>query len=161
MMDTNKLYEVAREVWGDDLQINLAVEECAELIVALQHWRRRGPQNDVGEMGCGDVVCGEIADVMILAEQLSVIFGPERVMARKAFKLARLEHRLRASGVDWPLEDHSIDGSCPYCGSPARRFGPSEFCCSAARLEHERDEVLSQLDALRSALVDQVSQSGD
>lgn len=57
-------------------------EECAELILALKHYKR----------GKADkyAVCEEIADVMIMAEQMAMLFGCTEVMEIKNDKLTRL-----------------------------------------------------------------------
>ena len=39
-MDYPKLYRRTLEVWGEQAQYDQAVEECAELIAVLMHYRR-------------------------------------------------------------------------------------------------------------------------
>lgn len=56
------------KAWGVDSQIDLAIEECAELIVALKHFKR--------ERVTPDDVFIEIADVVFMMEELTLIFGP-------------------------------------------------------------------------------------
>ena len=56
------------KAWGVDSQIDLAIEECAELIVALKHFKRE-------RVECDDVFT-EIADVVFMMEELALIFGP-------------------------------------------------------------------------------------
>lgn len=73
--------------FGFKSQKEMAKEECAELIDALcKEVRGRASEEEV---------VTEIADVMIMMEQLALIYGPERVAIEKARKLDRLEHRLR------------------------------------------------------------------
>lgn len=67
-------------------QMDQAVEELAELIVAINH-RRRGRINV-------DALAEEIADVSIMLDQLGRIVGPEIVAAVREKKLARLAERL-------------------------------------------------------------------
>lgn len=76
----------AIEVYGIHAQINMALEEMGELIVALQH-RLRGRVSD-------GPVCEEIADVLIMMEQLSIIFGQKTVRNYYEAKIQRLEQRL-------------------------------------------------------------------
>ena len=64
------IYVKAVETWGVASQINMAIEEMAELIVALQHFKR-------GRNTVGDVV-SEIVDVQIMMHQLHVIFHIQR-----------------------------------------------------------------------------------
>jgi len=82
--ETLNLYARARTVWGSRLQIDMAIEECAELIVALQHAKRSRPAD----------IEDEIADVMIMCEQLSLIFDTTTVSSSRQRKLARLEERV-------------------------------------------------------------------
>lgn len=78
------VYQRAIEKWGPDFQIDMAIEECAELILALRHYGR-------GRAHIADVQ-NEIADVEIMIEQLKIIFG--NTIAYKELKLKRLEKRL-------------------------------------------------------------------
>jgi hypothetical protein len=71
-----------------DAQVNMAIEECAELIVELQHGRR-GRDSDVPS---------EVADVIIMMYQMRVMFGAESVDERIAEKLDRLEGKLAGRG---------------------------------------------------------------
>ncbi len=65
------IYERTIECWGIDNQLSQAQEELAELIVAINHYRRLGCKAN----GAWEHVCGEIADVEIMIEQLKVILG--------------------------------------------------------------------------------------
>lgn len=72
--------------FGNDKQTHKAREECAELIVALYH-------AEDGKIGTGDVIT-EIADVAVMIEQLTQMFGRDRVEAEIARKLERLEREI-------------------------------------------------------------------
>jgi len=75
----------ALDYFGIEMQLDLAQEECAELIVAISHYRRnRVDPNRVAE---------EIADVIIMTEQLRQVFANE-VEAALSCKLLRLESRI-------------------------------------------------------------------
>lgn len=74
--------------YGANAQMDQTIEECAELIVALRHYRR-GKATD-------DDVCGELADVAIMLEQMRIQFGRERFDSAHREKLARLRRRLEA-----------------------------------------------------------------
>ena len=81
-----ELYIEALAKWGPIAQKDMALEELGELIVALQHcWRGRATHDDVIE---------EIADVYIMCDQMSIIFGKDKVQAKKLEKLIRLQKRL-------------------------------------------------------------------
>lgn len=67
-------------------QVAMVVEECSELTNAICKFRR-------GRVGEDDIIT-EIADVMIMCEQLSNYFGKEKVELEKERKLERLKERL-------------------------------------------------------------------
>ena len=67
-------------------QTFMVVEECSELIDAICKFRR-------GRVGNNEIIT-EIADVMIMCEQLSYYFGKEKVELEKERKLERLKERL-------------------------------------------------------------------
>lgn len=73
--------------FGRQAQHAMAIEECAELIVALSHISRdRIPVSELA---------GEIADVQIMLEQLVIMYDcSNAVEAIKRQKLARLARRL-------------------------------------------------------------------
>jgi len=90
-------YAVTREeiltgavnAWGTRAQVNMAIEECGELIVVLMH-RLRGRVTDPN-------VAEEIADVRIMLDQLTLIIGKELVDEAEERKLRRLEERVKAA----------------------------------------------------------------
>jgi len=85
--------EKALETWGEEAQIVMAIEESAELQTALSRlYRGRVDDEDVVE---------EIADLQIMLDQLTLIFGEDRVEEAQVEKLHHLEERLEgASGDD-------------------------------------------------------------
>lgn len=76
----------AIKTFGHQNQIEIAKEELAELIVALSHNRRDRCSNDQ--------VASEIADVLIMCEQLKIMFGTDRVQIAIDEKLERLKGRI-------------------------------------------------------------------
>ena len=72
MKDRLKIYQEALNQWGMDAQINMAIEEMAELISALQHYRRLEKWEHHATL---DDVTDEIADVEIMIQQLKLMFG--------------------------------------------------------------------------------------
>lgn len=86
MTNEKEILQEAINLYGRQAQIDVAVEECAELINAIQKQRRR-------RVGDKEVI-DEIADVRIMTEQLALIFGEQEVEARRQFKLARLQSRM-------------------------------------------------------------------
>lgn len=75
--------------YGLDHQLGKTVEECAELIVAITHWKD-------GKVSREDMVT-EIADVAVMVEQLKLAF-PD-VEAEIARKVERCGKRLESGEV--------------------------------------------------------------
>lgn len=74
------------KAWGSDSQVKMMCEECGELIVAIQqYYRGRTSIEDIAE---------EIADVKIMANQMSLIVGEDLVEKKVREKINRLETRL-------------------------------------------------------------------
>ena len=67
-----RIYQEALNQWGMDSQINMAIEEMAELISVLQHYRRK---KTWGHLATVEDIADEIADVEIMMEQLKFMFG--------------------------------------------------------------------------------------
>lgn len=80
----------ALERWGVQAQATKAVEELGELLTALSRYPRRATAEEVAD---------EIADVLIMCRQLSMIVADELVAQRVAAKLQRLSARLSANGA--------------------------------------------------------------
>lgn len=83
------ILNLAIEKWGRIAQINMALEEMGELIAAINQWKR-------GRIDI-DAVREEVADVMITAKQLAIIFGQAGVEKRYEEKINRLYHRVMNS----------------------------------------------------------------
>lgn len=77
------LYKATLEKWGEDAQYDQAVEECAELIAALKHFRRGKIDHQA--------VIDELADVTLMLGQLSWMFGEELVQKTVEMKLSKLK----------------------------------------------------------------------
>lgn len=86
MLNKKQIYRSALKKWGAEEQIGQAIEECAELIVALRHFRR-------GKATLIDVAT-EIADVEIMTGQLRVLLGDRMIDAEKKRKLDQLGKRV-------------------------------------------------------------------
>ena len=76
----------AIEEFGIDPQVDMAIEECAEVIQAIQH-HKRGRES-------GDRVVEEIADAIIILNQLALMFDRHKVGSHIAEKLDQLNHRV-------------------------------------------------------------------
>lgn len=85
-LDTNPVFEDAIETFGYGPQMRKAVEELAELTVALIHYYdNRATHMDVAT---------EIADVLIMCHQLARITGEDYVMREYNAKIERLKERI-------------------------------------------------------------------
>ena len=89
-MNKEELYKLAIETYGDEAQINQGIEEMAELIQAVNKFRRNP---------CEETLNGieeEIADVEIMLEQYKLIYkiSDEEMSKHKSQKLKRLAKRL-------------------------------------------------------------------
>ena len=84
------LYKQALERWGHQFQVLILAEEASELATAAIHHLRGDSLEKVAE---------EIADVLIMIEQMYVHDGPDfwaDVLEFRAEKLERLRKRLEA-----------------------------------------------------------------
>ncbi len=88
MKDMERVYRATLEKWGVEAQYDQTVEECAELIAALKHFKR----DKVDE----EQIVSELADVTLMIGQLTWMFGEERVKAAVARKLEKLAGLLDA-----------------------------------------------------------------
>lgn len=89
--DMEILYRATLARWGEEAQYDQAVEECAELIAALKHYKRQ-------RIGAPQLI-EELADVTLMIGQLTWMFGPEQVAQAIAAKLAKLQQLLAEKEV--------------------------------------------------------------
>jgi len=88
-----RIYQEALNQWGEDSQINMAIEEMAELISALQHYRRLEKWGHKATLGD---IAEEVADVEIMMEQIRFMFGLDslHIFEIKEKKLTRVKELL-------------------------------------------------------------------
>jgi len=89
-MDHKLIFEAALKQWGEPLQFDMVVEECAELIHAINAYKR-------GRATKAQVL-DELADVQIMLNQMRVVFGATQTHIVYHRKLKRLVERLMAAG---------------------------------------------------------------
>lgn len=83
------LYSQAKEKWGVNNQMDMVIEECAELIQAINKFKRNRTDLTL------KYLFGEIADVEIMVEQLKEILqNNQAINDIKNEKLKRLEQRI-------------------------------------------------------------------
>lgn len=95
MVDQESLYRKAIVCYGFPAQAAMMVEECSELTNSICKFRR-------GRVNEDDIIT-EIADVMIMCEQMAAYFGKDKVALEKENKLERLEERL--AKYEWEQEN--------------------------------------------------------
>lgn len=93
-IDLEVLYRATLDRWGTDAQYDQAVEECAELITALKHFKR----NRIGV----EELAEELADVTLMIGQLTWMVGPDRVAKAMDGKIEKLQGLLAAARGDMP-----------------------------------------------------------
>lgn len=91
--------ERALDTYGSDAQILKTAEECSELIAEIIRWSQRQYQKDNGQSAYMGII-EELADVIIMSEQLILAFGKETIFAKVEQKLRRLEKRLDGKDYD-------------------------------------------------------------
>jgi len=89
MKKYHDIYRAALAKWGEEAQFDQAVEECAELIAALKHYKR----DKVGRQQIID----ELADVALMVGQLSFMLGEELVEQAIETKLLKLRALLAST----------------------------------------------------------------
>ncbi len=85
-----EILKMAINKFGVEPQIDMIIEECLELALALQRLKRKRGNPEDKEFA----VIDEIADVTIMLEQAKIIFSQERINDRVRFKMERLCKRI-------------------------------------------------------------------
>jgi hypothetical protein len=81
---TQNLLLESMKTWGEEAQIDMFIEECAESIVEIQHYRRDRDSN----------MMEEFVDVYLMTRQMLTMFDQNEVAGMIAAKLTRLNKRL-------------------------------------------------------------------
>lgn len=89
------IYQRSLDKWGEDLQIDMMIEECAELIQALSKYKRAMNQGHCITETIYGPIYNELADVQIMLRQMYNVFGRAMVDHMIKQKLERLEERLK------------------------------------------------------------------
>ena len=89
--ERNKILVRAIATYGEESQINIAIEEMAELTKALCKYKRAEATCEK-DAAIGNII-EEMADVQIMLDQLKIIFKNDTEAMQK-FKLQRLDKRL-------------------------------------------------------------------
>lgn len=87
------ILEKAVDTYGNESQVDMAIEEMSELTKALLKYRRALKGNtDISVSKAHSDILEEIADVEIMLDQMKIIYG-EPICERK-HKIDRLKERL-------------------------------------------------------------------
>lgn len=101
--EKKNIYRKVIDEYGVDNQVEMVIEECSELILALQKLKRYygkslSEVNSLENLGYDAElvadVCNEIADVKVMMEQSELIFDKEAIQNKIDFKIKRLELRV-------------------------------------------------------------------
>ena len=86
-----EIMQTALDKWGLNAQVGQTIEECAELIVALQKYINRTPQLDMVKN-----ILDEIADVEMMLAQMRLILGidDDTLRRRIEYKFEQLNQYL-------------------------------------------------------------------
>ena len=86
-------YKMFVDAWGEDAQLNMCIEEMAELIQAINKYRRKGRRNCPEEVMYN--LHEEIADVMNMMGQMQNMFDKEKIEEIRVQKLIKCENKLK------------------------------------------------------------------
>ncbi len=97
--EENSLYEKSLKKWGFDFQLDMVVEECAELIKAVQKSKRKSNSETFQERM--ESIVEEAVDVDLMIEQLKLMIPVRDFWERmKARKIRRLKAMLNEEEVE-------------------------------------------------------------
>jgi len=98
MTASEKIMQEAISFYGKDAQIDKAIEEMSELTKALL--KNRHKTKDYEEAIYRDAIAEEIGDVMIMIQQLRMIFDCDgKILDYQDEKLRRLDKRMKAEAA--------------------------------------------------------------
>lgn len=89
-----KLYKDAEETWGAEAQYDQCIEEMAELIVAINKYKRNKFYNEEFDYNVKANLIEELADVYMCIEQLILMNNENRVFSVFEKKLDKLKGHL-------------------------------------------------------------------
>lgn len=103
------IYQEAVDLWGEDIQLTIAIEEMSELTKAICKFKRfqyrikNNLSNEITSNYNFDSIIEKIADVQIMLNQLKCIFGKLTYQEKKGDAimnlLTRLDRTRRERGI--------------------------------------------------------------
>ncbi|MGD9901485.1 MAG: hypothetical protein AB7S44_02985 [Spirochaetales bacterium] len=89
------MYEEATKKWGWIAQIDQAIEEMAELMIALNKYKRNVVyKEDTDKAQIDENLYTELADVSMCLEQLINVFGEDKVEEKLNIQLAKFRKQI-------------------------------------------------------------------
>ena len=88
----NRIEQIAHH-YGYTAQREQFIEECSEAILACQKCKRDGSMKAFNDL------CGEVADVLIMAQQMRLLMSPSLIDAIVESKIERQLQRIREEGT--------------------------------------------------------------
>ena len=88
-------YKQMIDAWGKDAQIDMCIEEMAELTQALCKYKRNKRQNNKNDEKNLDNIQEEIADVLNCTNQMAFLFGEKEVNKIMDDKIQRTLKKLK------------------------------------------------------------------
>ena len=92
--DFEKAYQKFLQVWGEDAQIMMAIEEMSELTKELCKYLRYKNFNEESVEKVVPNINEEIADVLNCIEQLEIMFDSEKINEIRKAKIERTLKRV-------------------------------------------------------------------
>ncbi len=92
--DFEKAYQKFLQVWGEDAQIMMAIEEMSELTKELCKYLRYKNFNEKSVEEVVPNINEEIADVLNCIEQLEIMFDSEKINEIRKAKIERTLKRV-------------------------------------------------------------------
>lgn len=99
MTTTEEILKTAIAKYGKTAQIEMLIEECSEVIHAVQKRKRLMQPGETEDyhnklIAVNDHLFEELADLSITLDQMFLIFPPQKIEAKREEKLLRLQIRL-------------------------------------------------------------------
>ena len=92
--ERNDLYKSAVEKWGEEAQLDQLIEEMAELMLAINKYKRMKKWIAQKKEGVLENLFEEIADVKLCIEQMEWIFGEDVIDKAMQEKVVKFKKQL-------------------------------------------------------------------
>lgn len=93
--ERDDVYKKAIELWGEDSQVLVAIEELSELITQL------AKRNRVLNGSSNEKIIDEIADGFVMLESISNLYNKEKIDERIEYKVNRLKSWIEDDVTVW------------------------------------------------------------